>query len=167
MGILNTRWCVKFSHARAGVRAGSQSAFLPFCCTPYSAVSTGSVSLARPRIALHSDWLCALRGAPGATSYILRTDRCWKPAVAAIGGIVYAVLQWGHRLSAVETAHPPRIQTRSSRFNGAIAFRQWKPAVARWSPRWVGNFNGATAFRRWKHPVAASNLVRNIRAVTK
>ena len=153
MGILNTRWCIKSNPDGAGAGPGNRSAFLPFCCTPYSAVPTGSVSLARPRAAPRSDWLpvlYALRGAPGATSYIPHTDRWWKnqgwdkqPTVVIqlqwghhlsvvetmSGGnnnITDVVnLQWGHRLSVVETAYPPRIQTRSSRFNGAIAFRQW------------------------------------------
>ena len=89
------------------------------------------------------------------------------------------MLQWGHRLSAVETGHrlrdhpdpghasmepppfgsgnrPPAQGPSGSgpRFNGATAFRQWKPctilgADANSSKR----FNGATAFRRWKREI--------------
>ena len=44
-------------------------------------------------------------------------------------------LQWGHRLSAVETyprTSPP--MTMPSCFNGATAFRRWKPAVHQSGP---------------------------------
>ena len=62
-----------------------------------------------------------------------------------------STLQWGHRLSAMETNRSCRLRCGSSRrFNGATAFRRWKPG-----PSWRGMtssrcFNGATAFRRWK-----------------
>ena len=50
----------------------------------------------------------------------------------AVGvGRPYALLQWGHRLSAMETFVP--------RVNGATAFGETCPT-----------FNGATAFQRWK-----------------
>ena len=61
-------------------------------------------------------------------------------------------LQWGHRLSAMETScRPSSGRFPTSTFNGATAFRRWKrcgnPAKSI-----LGNsaFNGATAFRRWK-----------------
>ena len=58
------------------------------------------------------------------------------------------MLQWGHRLSAVETrrASPPSCQGGTC-FNGATAFRQWKQGGAY---PWIPSFNGATAFRQWK-----------------
>ncbi len=84
-------------------------------------------------------------------------------------------LQWGHRLSAVETSASAFAPSWSSRcFNGATAFRQWKPdgpmchpldhgASMGPPPFGSGNFqnfdcdklairrfNGATAFRQWK-----------------
>ena len=76
-------------------------------------------------------------------------------------------LQWGHRLSAMETSvlHTPfsRRPSLGYCFNGATAFRRWKPAQVRLAsmgppPFGDGNaplnmirrFNGATAFRRWK-----------------
>ena len=37
-------------------------------------------------------------------------------------------LQWGHRLSAMETpANGPTAASAAARFNGATAFRRWKP----------------------------------------
>ena len=86
-------------------------------------------------------------------------------------------LQWGHRLSAMETAalRSPRQSPRPA-FNGATAFRRWKRwAASQWNspfgwlqwghrlsametPRGLPEpglstpcFNGATAFQRWKH----------------
>ena len=39
------------------------------------------------------------------------------------------VLQWGHRLSAMETAyHRLQTQQEGASFNGATAFQRWKPA---------------------------------------
>ena len=64
------------------------------------------------------------------------------------------VLQWGHRLSAMETLRccPMKTLRTPNGFNGATAFRRWKPTGCRGSPRgrWPLRFNGATAFRRWK-----------------
>ena len=64
-------------------------------------------------------------------------------------------LQWGHRLSAMET-WPVRALRRWCRwcFNGATAFRRWKRGLCglyrRVCSRTAPRFNGATAFRRWK-----------------
>ena len=42
---------------------------------------------------------------------------------------VVCMLQWGHRLSAMETYLSPEAnRQRWSRFNGATAFRRWKPS---------------------------------------
>ena len=61
-------------------------------------------------------------------------------------------LQWGHRLSAMETCSA-RLTEYSTflTFNGATAFRRWKRlcSTSR-AARWLVPFNGATAFRRWK-----------------
>ena len=60
-------------------------------------------------------------------------------------------LQWGHRLSAMETLVPPLVMVMAwSSFNGATAFRRWKRQRRRPGPPWCARFNGATAFRRWK-----------------
>ena len=86
------------------------------------------------------------------------------------------LLQWGHRLSAMETImlHWQHGST-TPPFNGATAFRRWKPegrggqrpskGNLQWGHRlsametsmilpgamsWPRSFNGATAFRRWK-----------------
>ena len=89
-------------------------------------------------------------------------------------------LQWSHGHSTVETCgrlacgnagHPASMEPRPfdrgnplsnpqwhakqlSSFNGATAFRPWKPAV-RWATKGSqagsSRFNGATAFRPWKH----------------
>ena len=41
--------------------------------------------------------------------------------------ITVIALQWGHRLSAMETTETRRYQPPLYRFNGATAFRRWKP----------------------------------------
>ena len=57
-------------------------------------------------------------------------------------------LQWGHRLSAVET---PAVRCSTgwtgASFNGATAFRQWKPQRLKGTHKSSLCFNGATAFR--------------------
>ena len=65
---------------------------------------------------------------------------------------IYTSLQWGHRLSAMETRHRPRrSQWCCQTFNGATAFQRWKlPGCASQSHWTLLGFNGATAFRRWK-----------------
>ena len=65
----------------------------------------------------------------------------------------YSTLQWGHRLSAMETRtedNPISACRCSSGFNGATAFRRWKPRRAAVPGAVRRGFNGATAFRRWK-----------------
>ena len=71
-------------------------------------------------------------------------------------------LQWGHRLSAMETASLTRsFHRRPSTFNGATAFRRWKPAIVYDGRTWsVYPFNGATAFRRWKLGLAVNETSR-------
>ena len=91
-------------------------------------------------------------------------------------GSAFVHLQWGHRLSAMETreSHNKYVHGEVA-FNGATAFRRWKresPILSTYTVRWPsmgpppfgdGNlnrcchssasnysFNGATAFRRWK-----------------
>ena len=96
------------------------------------------------------------------------------------------LLQWGHRLSAMETfALCTPTALGSSAFNGATAFRRWKPEwglikglsgiIPSMGPppfgdgnfrghrgriRRLRTFNWATAFRRWKH------LKLRVRALT-
>ena len=86
------------------------------------------------------------------------------------------LLQWGHRLSAMETCSDRRRGRDSPpRFNGATAFQRWKHAPTAGAAEIVlhasmgpppfsdgnaetpvsrqpspGTFNGATAFQRWK-----------------
>ena len=61
-------------------------------------------------------------------------------------------LQWGHRLSAMETTRLRRPSLNRLRtFNGATAFRRWKlTAPTTGTTPSLSSFNGATAFRRWK-----------------
>ena len=88
---------------------------------------------------------------------------------------LFKMLQWGHRLSAVETSGARPLRRVYPSFNGATAFRQWKPgggvggvkiiAASMGPPPFgsgngpalafglspvCGGFNGATAFRQWK-----------------
>ena len=70
------------------------------------------------------------------------------------------VLQWGHRLSPVETwASTPRLPLRNRSFNGATGFRRWKHEGL--GKRLPGQlcFNGATGFRRWKRANSARATV--------
>ena len=59
-------------------------------------------------------------------------------------------LQWGHRLSAMEIARLRRMPSRTTRFNGAIAFQRWKCVGEARCERGTPRFNGAIAFQRWK-----------------
>ena len=62
-----------------------------------------------------------------------------------------AKLQWGHRLSAMETPHRGNGGGDFSLgFNGTTAFRRWKQAAGCGPTAGRAGFNGATAFRRWK-----------------
>ena len=64
------------------------------------------------------------------------------------------ILQWGHRLSAMETGHWALPWASAPHaFNGATAFRRWKLAVRKRLRIPCSTFNGATAFRRWKRDV--------------
>ena len=58
-------------------------------------------------------------------------------------------LQWGHRLSAMETRSIRLSAVVRWAFNGATAFRRWKRRHVPGSGL-EATFNGATAFRRWK-----------------
>ena len=71
-------------------------------------------------------------------------DRSWG-AIADVG-----TLQWGHRLSAMESPGCTTPAMPRTRFNGATAFRRWKVAMSGDGAVAVASFNGATAFRRWK-----------------
>ena len=63
-----------------------------------------------------------------------------------------SALQWGHRLSAMETAPTLDVDVAVTQpFNGATAFRRWKLFQRKPGQRvTLVPFNGATAFRRWK-----------------
>ena len=63
---------------------------------------------------------------------------------------IASLLQWGHRLSAMDTLwNPTEAKSPPHSFNGATAFRRWIRPTAD-SPGLSGpGFNGATAFRRW------------------
>ena len=72
-------------------------------------------------------------------------------------------LQWGHRLSAMETgATPTARRATTTTFNGATAFQRWKPdGVWRACSARPLPFNGATAFQRWKQGNARQLVCRN------
>ena len=76
-----------------------------------------------------------------------------NPLAVLVDSDAVRILQWGHRLSAMETGVARRRETRrdAEAFNGATAFRRWK-LVLEMAVFPVGcrAFNGATAFRRWK-----------------
>ena len=66
------------------------------------------------------------------------------------------MLQWGHRLSAVETGsarRPPWYP--SQRFNGATAFRQWKPPDR-------GMWRARCSMLQWGHRLSAVETVTTI-----
>ena len=100
----------------------------------------------------------------------------WKPQASRWGDLFRWCLQWGHRLSAMETCGTPlAVAGPHQPFNGATAFQRWKhhqrhpqrgPALdpsmgpppfsdgnlaqgQRIARSWP-SFNGATAFQRWK-----------------
>ena len=115
---------------------------------------------------------CAWRAFNGATAF-----RRWKQRFPAHpSGQRQPCLQWGHRLSTVETTRiwASPADSRPA-FNGATAFRRWKRKGCQDLLHWLGKpsmgpppfdggnypwvpgpyintpaFNGATAFRRWK-----------------
>ena len=77
----------------------------------------------------------------------------------------FALLQWCHRLSAMERRVGSVPDGHNLYFNGATAFRRWKGRTGRRSGARSRNFNGATAFRRWKVPqfegcMAAASLLQ-------
>ena len=104
----------------------------------------------------------------------------WKRVMTLTNRITATYLQWGHRLSAMETRigagcgnnplppsmGPPPFSDgnwlgvmaggrRLSPFNGATAFQRWEPLSGKLtsrplSPFKLSPFNGATAFQRWK-----------------
>ena len=91
---------------------------------------------------------CAMSCFNGATTF-----RQWKRVQRIQQGIADYVLQWGHRLSAVETG-PLHLgcSVWPSSFNGATAFRQWKPWCSTPCRAPSPSFNGATAFRQLNPP---------------
>ena len=119
----------------------------------------------------NSRWICGTFN--GATAF-----RRWKPAPTLTTSPSRDRLQWGHRLSAMEThGTGGTFSQLSNTFNGATTFRRWKPYQIKpryhtairlqWGHRLsametrntsVGHtstltsFNGAIAFRRWKQP---------------
>ena len=74
-----------------------------------------------------------------------------EPSLVARSAEINNGLQWGHRLSAMETTQRRVGRTLPAcSFNGATAFQRWKrrkPGGCRHRHR---PFNGATAFQRWK-----------------
>ena len=75
-----------------------------------------------------------------------------NPSLLRFGIPLVFRLQWGHRLSAMETRPCcASASLWSSGFNGATAFRRWKLGVFVAANATSRGFNGATAFRRWKH----------------
>ena len=81
----------------------------------------------------------------GATGF-RRWKRLWRYSMNSSSG----GLQWGHRLSPVETTTSRKIHRLQSSFNGATGFRRWKPDQRRCRCLSGRCFNGATGFRRWK-----------------
>ena len=116
----------------------------------------------------------------GATAF-----RRWKLSYIRSARPPELNLQWGHRLSAMETCQSlanelgvdipsmgpppfgdgngkqPRCTPQSlPTFNGATAFRRWKQLLPQEHQELDGNsFNGATAFRRWKLSVLVPKLL--------
>ena len=61
-----------------------------------------------------------------------------------------AFLQWSHHLPAMETRCSSRRSSVFRPFNGATAFRRWKQGWPSLQFPQSSPFNGATAFWRWK-----------------
>ena len=69
---------------------------------------------------------CRYRCFNGATAF-----RRWKQEIKRGPNPAILALQWGHRLSAMETRRmPPERCSLEARFNGATAFRRWKRATS-------------------------------------
>ena len=72
-------------------------------------------------------------------------------------------LRPGHRLSTMETRQRlGRVNPPGFLFNGATAFRRWKPRNTGQSRLPRPAFNGATAFQRWKQSPAATGATRQL-----
>ena len=87
----------------------------------------------------------------GATAF-----RRWKRTMMmkSIGGTLN--LQWGHRLSAMETHHDDEVHRRHSQPSmGPPPFGDGNRSGPPRRRRPAGPFNGATAFRRWKPLIEA------------
>ena len=83
----------------------------------------------------------------GATAF-----RRWERSNRSVPVIALLVLQWGHRLSAMEASLTSNVpMSVQACFNGATAFRRWKPPCSSGPAARRHSFNGATAFQRWKH----------------
>ena len=71
--------------------------------------------------------------------------------VSTKAGSAYGILQWGHRLSAMEgTRERAGSRPHFCTFNGAIAFQRWKALDDDVQCTVLLPFNGAIAFQRWK-----------------
>ena len=78
----------------------------------------------------------------------------WTPAQDSIAHYTNYTLQWGQRLSALDTDVEFPGETRdfgpTTRFNGANAFQRWIPSrQSRLFEAPESRFNGANAFQRW------------------
>ena len=68
---------------------------------------------------------------------------------SAYGALRVEMLQWGHGREAMDGRHSRTLQSRYTRFNGAMAVRPW---MGRRPSSWqIGqnSFNGAMAVRPW------------------
>ena len=115
------------------------------------------------------------KGAPGRVSAALAAGRFngatafrrWKVDGLVSGAIEEFLLQWGHRLSAMESSTLPGgyLQLRHASM-GPPPFGDGKSSPAWWPAPSQSGFNGATAFRRWKdhdrhdagHQLAAASM---------
>ena len=109
----------------------------------------------------------------GATAF-----RRWKPLTVSSSWMCVTILQWGHRLSAMETClcvHPTPMCRPA--FNGATAFRRWKPGVLdsiptqyehlQWGHRlsametiWINGVSYAGVSLQWGHRLSAMETLR-------
>ncbi len=81
----------------------------------------------------------------------------WKRAGADTYLVASSMLQWGHRLTSVETRLLFAIIVLFMvRFNGATDLHRWKLSTCQIGRDvWVFSFNGATDLHRWKPGIDA------------